>query len=153
MSEGHCAVMREVALDQDMTVEALHLRNREYTDASEGMSSHRQNLAICNIGTQSVICGALQTEEGDVARNNIALQGSLGYLLRKASCHDQLILHLAEGQLLCGGIAAVETHEDIMALVIKLVLNLTVVKIIRYRIVDIQERHCILADTGSDEFT
>ena len=40
-----------------------------------------------------------------------------------------------------------------MALVIKLVLNLTVVKIIRYRIVDIQERHCILADTGSDEFT
>ena len=78
MSEGHCAVMREVALDQDMTIEALHLRNREYTDTSEGMGCHRQNLAVCNIGTQLVICSALQTEEGDVARNNIALQGSLG---------------------------------------------------------------------------
>ena len=39
MSESHRAVMREVALDQDMTVEALHLRDREYTDTSEGMGT------------------------------------------------------------------------------------------------------------------
>ena len=103
MSECHCAMMREVAFDQDMAVKALHLRDGEYTDAAEGMGCHRQNLTVCHIGPQLVVCGALQAEEGDVTRNNIALQGSLGYFFRKASCHDQLVLHLAEGQLLRAG--------------------------------------------------
>ena len=78
------------------------------------MRCHRKDLSVCHISPQFVICGALQAEEGDVARNNIALQGSLGYLFRKASCHNELILHLTEGKLFRGGIAAVEAHERIL---------------------------------------
>ena len=108
---------------------------------------------VAPVGTQLVVCGALQTEEGNVTRNNIALQGSLGYLLRKASCHDQLILHLTEGKLFRGGIAAVEAHKYIMALVVKFILDLAIVKIVRHGIVDVQKCHGILAHAGSNELT
>ena len=46
MAERNGAVMRVVALDQDMAVEAAHLRNREYADAAEGLRSHRKDVEI-----------------------------------------------------------------------------------------------------------
>ena len=43
------AVMRIVALDQNVTVEAAHLRNREYADTAEGLGRNRKNLALCDV--------------------------------------------------------------------------------------------------------
>ena len=153
MAECHGTVMREITLNQHMTVETFHLRNCEYANASKGMCCHRKNLSVCHIGSQFVVCGALQTEKRNITRNNIAFKGSLGYLFRKASCHNELILHLTEGKLFRGGIAAVEAHKYIMALVVKFILDLAIVKIVRHGIVDVQKCHGILAHAGSNELT
>ena len=55
MSESNCAVMREVLLDQNMTVEASHLRNSKHTDTSEGLCRYRKNLALCNVCAELVV--------------------------------------------------------------------------------------------------
>ena len=79
-----------------MTVEASHLRNGENADAAEGTGCNRKHLALCDVGTQPVVRRALQAVEGDGARNNVSLQGTLGHFLRQTSRHDELILHLTE---------------------------------------------------------
>ena len=77
MAEGHRAVMGESALDQHMTVKSSHLRNGENSDTSEGTGSHRQHLAVGNVGPQLIVRGALQPEESDVAGHNVAFQRTL----------------------------------------------------------------------------
>src|SRR5699024_6671068 len=89
VAESYGSVMRIVLLYQHMTVEASHLRNREDTDSSEGACRHRKHLSLCHISAKLAVCRALQAEEGDVARNDVALQGSLGYFFRQASRHNE----------------------------------------------------------------
>ena len=69
--------------------------------------------------TKDVICGALQTIEGDISRNDVSLERSVGNLYRKASCHDLLILHAEAGKLGRAGISAMEAHEGILMRIIE----------------------------------
>ena len=153
MSECNCSVMREAALDQYVTVETSHILDCEYTDAAEGLRCYRKYFALCYICTQDIVCGALQTVECDVARNDVTLEGSVCNLYRKASCHDLLVFHVVAYQLGCAGIAAVEAHEGILVCVIEFALDGLFVHICRYRVVDIEQRYCIVAYAGSDELT
>ena len=151
MAECHRAVMGIIALDQHMTIEPLHLRNGKDADAAEGTGGNRKDLTVGHISPQPAVSGALEAEECDVARGDISLKGTLSYFLRKTSCHDQLVFHLAEGQLLRAGVAAVEAHEHIVAGVVIFALDVLIVEIVGHRVVDIQKRHHIIADAGSDE--
>ena len=151
MTECYCTVVRVVLLDQYMTIEAAHLVDREYCDTTEGTGSYRKDLAFCHVCTDQTVSSALQTIECDLARSDIAFQSSVGNLYRKCSCHDLLVLHLAECHLLGAGIAAVEAHEGIAVLIIKLALDGLVVHILRNGVVDIQQGNDIVRYTGTDE--
>ena len=67
MIKRNRAVMRIMLLNQYMTVEASHLRNREYADAAEGTGRNRQYLTLCYIRTQIAVRITLQTVEGSPA--------------------------------------------------------------------------------------
>ena len=153
MSECNCSVMREAALDQYVTVETSHILDCEYTDAAEGLRCYRKYFALCYICTQDIVCGALQTVECDVARNDVTLEGSVCNLYRKASCHDLLILHAEAGKLGRAGISAMEAHEGILMRIIEFALDGLLVHIVRHGVVDVQQSYCIVADAGSDELT
>ena len=151
MAEGYRAVMRIILLHQHMAVEASHLRNREDADGSKGPGRYRKHLALGHIGAQPAVCRALQTVEGDVSRNDVSLQGSLGHFLRKASGHDELILHGAGGQLAGAGVAAVEAHEGILLGIREFARDVLVVEIRRNGVVNIEQGHSVLAYAGADE--
>src|SRR5699024_8463984 len=87
VSECYGAVMRIVALYQNVTVESSHLRNCENTNASERFSRYRKNLTLRDISNQFCVGCALQTVECDVSRYDISFQSSLCYLFRQISCH------------------------------------------------------------------
>ena len=74
MAEGHRAVVRIAARDEHMAVEAVHFRDGKYADAAEGLRIHGQHLALRHIGSEHAILVALQAEEGDAARDDIAFQ-------------------------------------------------------------------------------
>lgn len=76
MAEGDGAVMREVLLDEDVAVEAAHLRDGEDADAAEGVRSCWQDFAFSDVGTQLAIGRALEAEEGDVAVGDVAFEGA-----------------------------------------------------------------------------
>ena len=80
MTESNGSVMRIILLDQNVTVKSSHLRNCEDTDGTEGFGCYRKNLALCHISAELAVCGALQTIESDVARCDVAFEGSLSYL-------------------------------------------------------------------------
>ena len=151
MTESNSSVMRIILLDQNMTVESSHFRNCEDTDGTEGFGCYRKNLALCHISAELAVCGTLQTIESDVARCDISLEGSLGYLFRKGSCHNELVFHRAESQFSGAGISAVEAHEGIFQGVREFALDALFVHILRNAVVDIQQGNGILADAGSDE--
>ena len=153
MSESNCTVVRIVLLNQDMTVEASHFRNGEYADSAEGTGCHRQNLALCDVCAQLGIRCALQTVEGNVPGDDISFQSTLGNFFRQASCHDELIFHLAEGKLAGCGISAVEAHEGIFLGIVIFSFDVGFKHISGNRIVDIQQSNHIVADNGSDELT
>ena len=123
MAEGHGAVVGVVLLDEHMAVEAAHFRDGEHADAAEGAGGNRQDLALGHIGPQLAVRGALEAEEGDVAGDDVALQGALGDLLRQVARHDHLILHGGGAQLLGAGVAAVEAHEGVGEAVIVFALD------------------------------
>ena len=123
MAEGHCAMVGIIFLHQHMAVEPAHFRDGENADAAKGTGSHRKNLPVCHISLQLCVSGGLQAEECDIARDDIAFQRALGHFLRQSSCHNHLVLHVAEGQLAAAGISAVEAHKSIFMSVIVLVFN------------------------------
>ena len=66
MSESDCAVVRESLADEDMPVEASHLRDGEHADAAEASGGNGKDFAFCDVGTKNAVTVALQTEEGDL---------------------------------------------------------------------------------------
>ena len=151
VSECYGAVMRIVALYQNVTVESAHLRNCEDTNASEGFCRYRKNFTLCDVSNQFCVGCALQTVECDVSRYDISFQSSLCYLFRQISCHDELIFHLTEGQFAGRSISAVEAHESIIELIIIFSFDLRLIHISRYGIVDIQQGNCIFGYNASDK--
>ena len=99
VTECNCTVVRIILLNQYVTVEAAHFLDCEYTDSTEGLSSYVKNFTLCNVCTKDVIRCGLQTEECDIARKNIAFESTVGNFDREISCHDLLVLHLAESKL------------------------------------------------------
>ena len=153
MSESNSTVVREVLLDQYVTIETSHFGDSENTDTTEGSGSYGKYFTLCNICAQRVVCGRLQTIEGDVSGNNISFQSTLGYLFGKGSCHDHLVLHVAGGQLLGVGVTAMESHEGVIVGIVEFTLDGLFVHIIGNSVVDIQQSYGICADAGSDELT
>ncbi len=52
-------MVREVLFNQDMAVEAIHLRNRKDTDGTEGACCYGKNFSLGDVGTQDIVCRAL----------------------------------------------------------------------------------------------
>ena len=153
MTECYCAMMREAFLNQNMTIESAHFRNGKDADGTKGTCCHRKDFALSHISTKLIVCCALQTVKCDVTRFDITFKSTLCYFFRQCSCHDLLVLHLAERQLAGGCIAAVEAHKCIFLSIVIFALDSAVVHIRRDRIVDIQQCNSILADNRSDELT
>ena len=144
--------MREVLLDQYMAIEASHLRNSEDTDGTETTCSNRKNFTVCNVSTKVSICCTLKTEEGDISRNDVSFESSVGNFDRKRTSHDLLVFHLAEGKLACSCISAVESHECIFQCVVCIFsFDVLVVQILRYGVVDVEKSYCIFTYNSSDE--
>ena len=75
VSESHCAVMRIVLLDQDVTVETAHLMDREDADAAEGPCRNGKDFSFRHIRAELAVRCGLQAEECDVAGRDIAFEG------------------------------------------------------------------------------
>ena len=52
MSEHNSAMVREILLNQYMTVKSSHFRNSEDTDTAEGSGRNIKDLTFCHIGNQ-----------------------------------------------------------------------------------------------------
>ena len=98
----------------------------------------RQYLSLCYVSIQLRIRGGLEPEKCHIARQNVALQRALCHFLRQAPCHDQLVFHFAERQLLGGGIAAVESHKGVRQTVRELSCNFLFIQVCRHCVVDVQ---------------
>ena len=59
MSEGNGTMVREVLLDQYVTIETSHLGDSEDTDTAEGSGRYGKYLTLCNVCAQLVVCGRL----------------------------------------------------------------------------------------------
>ena len=103
MAEGDGAVMREVLLDEDVAVEAAHLRDGEDADAAEGVRGCWQDFALGDVGAQLAVSRALQAEEGDVAVGDVAFERAARDVRRIAVLEqavlDQLVLDAALAEL------------------------------------------------------
>ena len=152
MTERNGSVMREILLDQYMTVETSHLRDREDADGTKGTGRYRKYFALCNVCAKNVVGSALQSEKCNVPRHDVAFQRSLCHFFRKCSCHDHLVFHFAERKLGRCGVAAVESHKCIFLCIVIFSFDIFFIKISRYGIVDIKQGNRILTDDRSDKF-
>lgn len=59
MSECNGAVMRVIALDQYVTIEASHLLDCEYTDTTEGLGCNWKYFTLCHISTKLAVSSRL----------------------------------------------------------------------------------------------
>ena len=143
-------MVRIVLLDEHMAVEPSHLRNGEHADGAKGTCGNRKHLSLCNVGSQLVVCRALEAVEGNAARLDVSFQCSLGYFDWKSPGHNHLVLHLTEGQLSGSSVSAVEAHECILKCVIKFALDISLVHILGHGVVDVQKGNRILADNRAD---
>ena len=134
-----------------MAVEAPHLRNGKDSDGAKGSCCYREYLAFRDVSTKLIVCRALKAVEGNLSGSDVSLQSSLSHLLGKGAGHDHLVLHLAEGQLFGGGIAAVEAHECILQGIGEFVLDILLEEILGNCIVNVQKCYRILADHCADE--
>ena len=150
MSKRNCAMVRIVLFNQHMTVEASHLRNRKYTNRTEGLRCYRKYFTLCDIAAQLAVRSALQTVECDVARSDIALERAVCHFHRKASSHNLLVLHAARCKFSRAGIAAVEAHKCILVCVREFALDGLPVHISRNGIVNVEQCNSILAYAGTD---
>ena len=149
VGESNRAVVGIPLLDQHMTVEPAHLRDREDADAAEGAGGNRQDLAFRDVGAQSALTVALESVEGDLTGSDVAFQGAPGEVGLavhglQQTVLDQLVLDAAAAaHLAAGGIAAVEAHEGLLDIVGELAGNVLVVDILGHGVVDIQQSHGI----------
>ena len=152
MSESNGSVVRIIFLYQYMTVETSHFRNCKDTDTAKALCCYRQNLTLCNVSAKFAVCSALETIEGNVARNDISFQSSLCYFFRQSSGHNHLIFHRTCCQLACCCISAVEAHKRIFLCIVVFSFDFIIVNICRNGIVNIQQSNGILADNCTDIF-
>ena len=115
-------------------------------DAAEGPGGHGQDLALGDVGAELALAVALQAIEGDVRGGNVALKGAAGEVgiaadrLQQAVL-DQLVLDGAvAAHLAGGGVAAVEAHEGVGQLVVKLAADVLVVDVLRARVLLMSSR-------------
>ncbi len=135
-----------------MAVESSHLRNCKDTDGTKASCSNRKYFTVCYVSTKFGICGTLKTEECDVSRNNIAFKCSVGNFDWKGTSHDLLIFHLTEGQLAGSGVSAVESHKCIFQCIAGIfALDILIVQILWYGVVDVEKGYSIQAYSSSDE--
>ena len=151
VTECYCTVMREVLLDQHVTIESAHLRDCEYADGTEGLGANVKYFTLCDVCAKLAISGGLQTIEGDLSGSDVSFEGSVGNLYGKASSHDFLVSHLTECQLLGAGIAAMEAHEGILMGVIVLALDGLLEHVCRNGVVDVKQGNGISTYAGTDE--
>ena len=59
VTERYGTVVREVLLDQYVTIETSHLRDSEDTDTTEGSGSYGKDFTLCNICSELIVCGRL----------------------------------------------------------------------------------------------
>ena len=136
-----------------MAVKSSHFVDGKNSNAAEGTCGNREYLALCNVCRKlSVSCG-LETEEGYLRGNDIALESTscdIRLLIRlQTSVHDELILHLAGGKLLCGGVSAVEAHECVCMSISELALDVILVNVRRNSVVDIKQSYRIIGNALS----
>ena len=156
VAEGHGAVVGEALLNQHMAVEAAHLMDGEHADAAEAGGSHRQHLALGDVGAQTALAVALEAIEGDLAGGDVALQGAAGEvgvasLRLQEAVLDELVLHGPVGAHLAGGgVAAVEAHEGVGEAVIVLALDLALPHLGGHGVIDVQDGDGVLGHAGAD---
>ena len=156
MREGYGAVMRIMLLDQDMAIEATHLLDREYADTTEGTCRHVEDFALCDVGTKNAFGIALETIEGDVAGSDVSLKGAagevrLGSFRLKQTMLDQLILDRAvRAHLALRSISAMEAHEGVGQGVVELALDILIIDILRYRVINVKQGNGICGYAKSD---
>ena len=59
VSECYGTVVREVLLDQYVTIETSHLGNSENTDTAEGSGRNGKDFTLCNVSAQLAVCSRL----------------------------------------------------------------------------------------------
>ena len=111
--------MRILLLNQHVTIKAVHLRNGENADAAKAAGRNIQNLALRNVGLELARSIALQTEERDVTRLQVALHCTacnirLRKLRLKLALHDKLIAHMRVFEQTGSSVAAMEAHESLV---------------------------------------
>ena len=71
VAEGDRTVVRVALLNEDVAVEAAHLRDGEDADAAEAARMYRQNLALGNVASQHAVRVALEAIERNIACRNV----------------------------------------------------------------------------------
>ena len=154
VAEHYGAVVRKVLLDEHVAVEAAHVLDAEDTDRTERTGSHGDYLALSDVGAQLGVGSALQTVDGSQTRLDVTLERTVGHLYRQGAGHDALEAHLTVANLRAGGVTAVEAHEDLLlgiGVACKLLaLDALLVHVLRYGVVDVEQRHGVLRDAGAD---
>ena len=67
------SMVRIMLCNEHMPIESAHFRDCEYSYASKASCSDRQYLSLCYVSLKSCVCCALQTEECNIARQNVSL--------------------------------------------------------------------------------
>ena len=93
MTESNGTVMREAVFNEYVAVESAHLLDGKHADRTEGTSGNGQYFAVSNVAVQMSVGSGLQTEKGNLARDNVAFQRSVRYFYGKGAGHDELMLH------------------------------------------------------------
>ena len=78
MAEGHRTVVRIALLDEDVAVEAAHLRDGEDADAAERTSLDGQDLALGDVAAEFAVGIALEAIECNVARRDVSFERAAG---------------------------------------------------------------------------
>ena len=59
MSKHNSSMVREILLNQYMTVKSSHFRNSEDTDTAEGSGRNGKDFTLCNVSAQLAVCSRL----------------------------------------------------------------------------------------------
>ena len=85
-------MVRVALLDEDVAVEAAHLRDGEDADAAERTGPDGQDLALCNVAAKHTVGVALEPIERDLARREVGLQRTAGEVRLGACRFEQTVL-------------------------------------------------------------